>query len=127
MLSSATTLENKNNGNITLNDGIEEKPYNDIKEHGFSASGLATGDYDTKSFWGTQYSKDDDETDSFIFDSVDAPRLIDIEKEINKYERKHNLKSDKFYELWKNNSHFDKDEFNEWAKLYSYLEYAKNK
>ncbi|MDO8524653.1 MAG: hypothetical protein Q7R99_03420 [bacterium] len=79
-----------------------------------------------QNFSSTVYTEKDNDMESLAFNYMEIPRLVDIEKEIRDYEERYKMKSDDFYKNWKTNPSFDNLDFNEWARLHKFLEYAKN-
>lgn len=77
-------------------------------------------------FNGSLHTVNDDITNSIIYNSMEVPDLVNIDKELFFYENRHGMKSNIFYDNWKINPILDKSEFNEWARLYRFLKYAED-
>lgn len=108
-----------------MNDTLETKP-KQLEDNPITLSGMVSVGIFGQNFSSTVYTEKDDAVESVAFNYMEAPRLIDIEEEIRDYEEKYKMKSDDFYKNWKTNPSFDNLDFNEWARLYKFLEYAKN-
>jgi len=88
-------------------------------------SGVVSGGIFNQNLSNSMYTEKEDAMESIAFGYIEMPRLVNLEKEIRNYEEKYKIKSDDFYKNWKMNPSFDNLDFNEWARLYKFLEYAK--
>ncbi len=88
------------------------------------ASNIILGEGLITAYGGTTYTDQDNTRDSVIFGVSQANRLIDIEKELVRYEGKYHMKSQEFYENWRSKPELDQSDFNKWADLYRVMQYA---
>lgn len=109
---------------------IDYSDYNKEPMEAFQANPIAfvssfiSGSDLTISIEGTAYTEKDNIKDSIIFGVAEANRLIDIEKELLRYENKYEIKSENFYLNWKSQPDLDQSDFNKWVDLYRLMQYA---